>query len=306
MYAVFKIAQLEHTVEEAPMNRVVRIILLAFISITALGGCLVKKQDPVLIARTTDNLRVYQPDDYINYFVTATTVPLIGTPSTLTGTLRVEWIQHADLIRPVTGTPVPVIQEVTTLNLGGAASNEGTVRYISQDANGEITLHALEAPGTDVHYWLSDLGVGDLSTTASSVFFYSPIVPGIKPQTNFVVMDDCEGNANCASEVGRYIDDQNVVGDSVSVTSNLGIFVNPFQINFSGSSTPSPAPLPITFDIRNVCDTNITQHGDAGNGRMYVMPEIGMIRMENTCRSVISNDVVIYTITISNTNIPLP
>ena len=168
-----------------------------------------------------------------------------------------------------------------------------------------MTLHALEV-GT-LRYWLSETGNTDKTITESSIFFYSPIVPGIKPTTQFFVMDDCEGNANCNSEVGQYIDNQDVVGDSVSVTTNLGQFLNPFQINFYGSSSPSPAPLPVTFDIRNICDTDITQHGFAGNGRMFVMPEIGMIRMENTCSKVtIGGEIVVYTITIGSTNIPLP
>ena len=103
-----------------------------------------------------------------------------------------------------------------------------------------------------------------------------------------------------------YSDNQNVVGDSVAITTNLGVFVNPFQIIFSGSANPSSGSLPVTFDIRNVCDTGITEHGYSGNGIMYVVPEIGMIEMENTCRKVISNESVIYNITIRSTNIALP
>lgn len=293
------------------MKRVAQIAILAFVSITILSGCLVKKKDLVQIARTTDNLRVYQPGDYIEYDVTATTVPLSTPPTTQTGTLRVQWFASADLIRPnEPSSSISVLKEVTTLSLDGGTSDPGTIRYISQDDAlnpGQITLHAMEQEGLP-RYWLSQTGDIDLTKTESSIFFYSPIVPGIKPQTDFFVMDDCEGKASCAFEVGRYIDDQNVVGDSVAVTTNLGVFLNPFQINFSGSATPSAAvsTFPVALDIRNVCDTNITQHGDAGNGTMYILPEIGMIRMENTCKSVISNDFVIYTITIGSTNIPLP
>ena len=293
------------TVEKVLMKRIFRIAVLAIISAATLSGCLVEKKDLVQIARTTNELRVYQDGDFISYNVTATTIPLIGIPTTQNGTLTVQWSQHDDLTRPVTLTPVPVIKETSTLNLGGA-TNEGTVRYISQDDllnPGQITLHALEAGS--LRYWLSD-DATDLDTTASSIFFYSPIIPGIKPRTDFFAMDDCEGNANCNSGIGRYIDDQNVVGDSTAITTSLGKFLNPFQINFSGSSTPSPAPLPVTFDVRNICDTDITQHGDAGIGTMFVMPEIGMIRMENRCRRVLSSDIVIYTITIRSTNIPLP
>ncbi|WP_455198848.1 hypothetical protein [Kaarinaea lacus] len=296
--------------------RTTGIILLALLIATGLTGCLVKKKDLDKFARTTDNLRVYQPGDYIVYDVSATRVPQIGLPEYTSGTLRINWNLHANLTVPFTGgaTTIPVIQEVTTLNLIGSTSNEGTTRYISQDANGQVTLHAIEAIGTEDHFWLNTLGDSDLTFVEYFTIFNSPITFGdqdfdsynpetaittVNPNINFYVLEDCEGNANCNSAVGLFTDDYDVVGDSTEITTNLGIFVNPFQIQFSGGATPTPT-FPVVFDVRDVCGTQATTH----SGTMYVLPEVGMVQMTSTCSD--PNSTVYYTITLSNTNIPLP
>lgn len=288
------------------MQRVVGITILALITIVALSGCLVEKKDPVLITSTTPNLRVYQPGDQISYAVTAITVS--GTGSTRqTGRLTIEWFANADLIHPNTAANVPVLKEVATFSLDGGASDTGTVRYISQDdVTGEVTLHAFRETDT-THYWLSPDDDTALTTIAPAVTFVSPIVIGaVIPQIDYTVLEGCDGNAECNPAIGRYLDNHDVVGNSTEINTSMGRFTNPFQINFSGSSTPSPIPLPITFDIRNVCDTGITQHGDVGDGTMFVMPEIGMIRMDNACKNVIDNETTFYTIEILSTNITLP
>jgi len=287
------------------MQRTVGMTLLVLISITTLSGCLVEKKEIKKFSRTTNNLRVYQPGDYITYNVTAVTVTNLSPPTTQTGTMTVQWNSHANLIRPFTGVPVPVIQEVTTLSLNGA-TDPGTVRYVSQDANGQVTLHAIEAPGLNTHYWLNTLGDATPTTTESFTTFVSPIAFGAIPQIKFYVLEGCEVGASCGSPIGQYVDDQEVVGDSTPVSTNLGEFINPFRISFSGSSNPSPAPLDVTIDIRNVCGSDTTLHGYNSNGTMYVMPSIGMIRMENTCYEPVTQDTVYYTITIRNTNIAFP
>ncbi|WP_455217761.1 hypothetical protein [Kaarinaea lacus] len=298
------------------LKSVLGVLLMALVTVTGLTGCLVKKKELDKIARTTDNLRVYQPGDYIVYDVSATRVPQIGLPEYVTGTLRINWNLHANLTVPFTGglTTIPVIQEVTTLNLNGATSDEGTTRYISQDANGQVTLHAIEAIGTENHFWLNTLGDSDLTFVEYFTIFNSPITFGnqdfdsynpetvtttLNPNVNFYVLEECEGNATCNSAVGIFTDDYDVVGDSAEVTTNLGIFVNPFQIQFAGGATPTPT-FPVVFDVRDVCGTQATTH----SGNMYVMPEIGIVKMTSTCADI--NQTVYYTISIRNTNIALP
>ena len=312
MYVVFKNCS-ENIVEEAPMNRVVRIILLAFIFTTTLSSCLVEKKDLVQIARTTDNLRVYQAGDSISYYATALVIPNspVGVPDSQGGTLNINWLTPAQaLIRPGTTDPIlRVLKEVTILNINGSES--GTVRYISQNDDGQITLHALEDSAGN-KYWLSATGIAPVSatTTESFVTFVSEPNPlgiefGVNPYA-FYVMQGCE-DAICDESVGQFNDAPDVVDDTVSVTTNLGVFSNPFQITFSGGSIPTVFPLPITFDIRDVCGNTgpLISHGTGtgGAGTMYVMPEIGMVRMENTCvNSDINGNTVFYTFTIRSTS----
>ena len=121
-----------------------------------------------------------------------------------------------------------------------------------------------------------------------------------------VVLIGCLLFSNTA--IGQFIDNHDIVGDSIEVTTNIGVFVNPFQINFYGSANPANPPFALPFDIRVLCGTHFTEHGYAGNGTMFVMPEVGMVKMNNTCSDSVAGtgDTVHYTITLSSTNISLP
>ena len=294
------------TVEKVLMKRIFRIAVLAIISAATLSGCLVEKKDPVLIARTTDNLRVYEPGDYIDYYVTATSS--VGT-TTQTGILRLEWFLHGGLIRPGTTDPlIPVLKEVTSLTYNGASSAPpGSVKYISQENStdpnpGQVTLYAIEGPGGELD-WLSidDITGLKLPTDELFVIFESPMAVGLNQlPISFFAMEGCDQTSGtCTQPFGYYSDDMNIIGDTTSITTNLGVFINPFRISFNGTTIPSNG-FPI-IDARNICGSSTTTHA----GTMYVMPEIGIIQMTNTCNDAL-NDPVIYTITIRSTNIPLP
>lgn len=295
------------------INQIIRPVgafLLVSLLVSSLTGCLVKKKDLKKISRTTDNLHIYQPGEYIDYDVTATRYSRFGDYSVQTGTLRVEWKQHNDLIVPLTGgaVSIPVIQEINTLNINGAA-NAGNIRYISQDNTtdiGQVTLHAIEAIDAEDHYWLNTNGDASLSTIEDFITFKSPMVISGTTNNDFYILDGCPiDGTECLSSVGHFTDSLEVVGDSNEITTNLGVFINPFQINFSGNYAPTPPTFPIV-DIRQVC-TEGTTVTTSYNGTMFVMPEIGMIQMSNTCYDQGgSGDTVYYTITLRSTNINLP
>lgn len=282
------------------MKRVFRIAVLAFISAATLSGCLVEKKDPVKIARTTDFLRLYQANDIITYNVEEFRY---SDSSIRNGILTIKWLAHAPLLRPGTITPlIPVLEQVITLSFDGGATETGTVRYISQDATTrEVTLHAIQAPGANPYYWLSasDL-INTPITTESYSIFTSPMGVGINPApVNFNVMEDCDASSSCDYHFGRYSDDMNIVGDTTSIITSLGEFTNPFQISFNGTTIPDNG-FPV-IDVRNICGTNTTTHA----GTMYVMPEIGIIQMTNTCDDI-GGSRVQHTIRIRSTNISLP
>jgi len=285
-------------------------ILLAFGVGGLLSSCHIKQEDVETISRTTEYLRVYQPNDFIQYNVTAIT----NSDTTSQGTLRVEWTQNDNLADPVDSSiTYPVLKETTTLTYeaGSTEANVTIIRYISQDSSGTVTLYAIGG-GTDL-YWLHDpTDSGNLSANiVTPVIFDSRMKVGEPPPNtslsspvNFTVMDGCAPGTTCDSEIYTFTDGFTIVGDTTAVTTNLGKFSNPFEIDFSGSSiADDAATVSVPGDIRNACGTstdNITHRGT-----MFVMPSIGIVRMTNLCQNS-GGDRVDYIITISDTSISLP
>jgi len=283
------------------------IFLVASIS-ALLSSCHIKQEDVETIKRTTANLRVYQPNDFIVYNVTTLTDS--APPSR--GTLRIEWDATADLLDPIDNTQYQVLKETTTLTYeeNSIEADVIVIRYISQDTDGNITLYAID-DGTVPLYWLHDLGdAGNLSAPISTpVIFDSPIAIGSPPNTSlnspvrFTVMEGCI-SGSCKSEIYTFNDGFDIVGDTTEVTTNLGKFSDPFEINFSGGSTADGAStISILGDIRDACGTSTDNI--LHSGTMFVVPEIGIVQMTNLCQNPTGSQVQ-YIITINNTNIPLP
>jgi len=297
------------------MRKLALIALAALVVSLPLSGCLVKKKSPVTISRSTDNMRIYQPEDYIVYDVQEQRSAADGTPLYANGTLRIDWIRTDDLPDPnAVGQLIPVLKEVTTLTFNGDSDTEiGTVRYISQDDDpnsptyGEIRLHAIEAPGQAQKYWLNSDGNLDTLTAPFTVFPSPLAMSGPQSLTPFYLMQGCETNpATCEAVVGSFLDDNfEVVDDTSQITTVMGIFTNLFRVNYSGISQPISLPaLPVLLDIRDACGGSqpaTTYH----NGTMFVMPEIGVIHMLNMCQDDGMNP-VIYNISLRDTNIPRP
>ncbi len=296
-------------------------LLLAIIIGTALSGCLVEKKNPediVTISRTTDFLHIYKANEFIDYNVQA--IPNEEPFTVASGTLRVLWEQNLDLIDPINGTTkYPVLKETTTLTFtSNSELNASVIRYISQDdddtspTKGSITLHAIEDIGSTL-YWPTAAGETNLSAPViSPVIFGSPLMPiGIDPlaafasPVEFFVMDGCNaGTASCINEIYRFSDNFMVDNDTKEITTNIGIFKDPFELSFNGSVIDSGSSLAISIlgDIRDACGTTgeSTTHG---GGKIFVMPEIGIIQMENTCTVSNTGKIMFYTFTLDNTNI---
>ena len=282
-------------------------VLLAVSASALLSGCLVDKKKPedvVKISRSTEFLRIYQGTDWIEYDVTAVTN---GTPRY--GTLRIQWDDTAVLTDPITPTTTyDVLKETTTLTYDGSIEPDLiSARYISQvndepaaTNQGSIILYAIDDE-VDADYWLYPLSSSPPNTPViTPTIFESPLSVGSSAQS-FSVME-CDPNANpCANEIYRFNDDISVVDNAREITTNLGIFTNPFELSFSGGTSPGGATLAIEFlgDIRDACGTSADQV--IHNGNMFVMPEIGMIQMTNQCQNI-SGEIVNYIITIRDTS----
>jgi hypothetical protein len=291
------------------MQSRVGIIVLAIAAGAALSGCLVDKKPPKEIYRGTDTLRDYTAGKWIAYNVTATS--LTEDTPTQTGSLNIEWKDHVPLIDPDTGDSIPVLQEITKLTING--ETRGTVRYISQDTDNSIQIHAIEdleaVTGTDhAHYWLSTSGGTALADLAPMTIIKSPLDVANQPDpVAFTVMDGCENSPSCGDPIGTFVDALTVEGDAPSpINTNLGKFMDPIRISFEGNSQPIASVVSTLFDIRDACGSGLfTEH----RGSMDIMPEIGIVRMDNICGDTDELGIrteVRYIFTLSNTNIALP
>lgn len=286
--------------------------VLAIAISTALSGCLVDKIKPgeeTTISRTTNELRIYQAGDFIDYDVVAT-VLLDGDISTSQGTMRIHWENHGSLIDPISTDSIPVLKETTTLKFEtGIEPDATTIRYISQDADGSIILHAIEDSVGDLSWLRNNDDINTSAPVIAPVIFDSPLAVGVKPPNSpldFYVMEGCTVEASsCGSAIYQFSDDFTIEGDTKPVTTNLGKFTNPFELSYSGGILPTGSEaISILGDIRDACGNSqeIIKHGfPAGGGILFVFPEIGMIQLDGFC-SVLdgSGKSVHYLITINN------
>lgn len=292
-------------------NKLGMFMLAASISVL-LSGCLVEKKKPediVKISRSTETLRIYQPGDFIDYYVTAVTSSGTSEPVFQFGTMRIEWATTGQLTNPIDNLSIsPDLKETTTLTYDGSSQPDAiAVRYISQvntvpvaaPDQGSIILHAIDDQ-LDADYWPYINGtIPPSSPVITPVVFESPLVIGNSSPQSFSIME-CSSNL-CDNEIYQFNDDVvDTVGDSTEIGTNLGIFTNPFEISYSGGTIPVDTPA-LTFlgDIRDACGTSADRITHSGN--MFVMPEIGIIKMTNQCQ-ISGGDTVIYTITIRNTS----
>ena len=293
-------------------------VLAVMIVSVSLGGCLVEKDKTPkkTYQRATDNLRVYQNGDYINYNVQITQFPAGGgTAQTQSATLKIQWLSNPNLTNPLSSTTsYPVLREVTTLTDSGGGTLFGGVRYIQQDASGAVSLVAIEDSGGG-GFWFNTQGDSDLSVVGPMTVFDSPLStgPSLSSPINFHIIEGCSSFVNhivqpappCEQSIAQFNDYIEVLGDTHSVTTNIGVFTNPLEIQFDGSMTTNGGIAAPPVDFRHACRGGV-EFSTTHDTRAYVFPEIGVIGMTNTCRIDDTGYYAIYSVTLSNTNIPLP
>lgn len=298
-----------------PGKTLLTILLVSGISVLLSSCFMIDKEDPAdveTIARSTDIVRIYKANDFIDYNITVIDQ---STFVQTQGIMRIQWALNANLIDPITPTTTtyPVLKETTTITYDDSDFPDFTVvRYINQKPAGDvdegsIILYAID-DGADL-YWLYDpanVGVPG-SPVITPVIFDSPMAIGVTPSSpvEYSVMEGC-GTGLCGTEISKFTDNFTNVGDTTSITTNLGRFSNPFEISFNGSiSLRGQLALSVLGDIRHLCGTSRDNLSNFGN--MYVIPEIGVIHMTNTCQNFdVGGTDLNLTINLRNTNIPLP
>ena len=297
-------------------RRMIAAIALMTLTAVALTGCLVSKKDPEPpYYRKTDNLRVYKQGDWIRYNVIATTLSGTSTGDVRSGTLEIRWGNYSTLTSP-DGANYDVIEKLITVEVddGGSVVPITTVHYVQQDERktetpdvyGTEQLVAMGHPNAGEYYWLNTVGGKNFSVNGVPggqepvTTLESPLFVGQSYTVEYDLMDDCyQGPPGCQTDIGKSTNSIDVVGDGTQVNTNLNNYANPFQVNFNGSIIPAAGitPLPLLFDIFDVCSNEQSTH----NGRMFIIPEVGVIQLTNTCTDLSgTGDIILYDITIDS------
>ena len=305
--------------------RMIAAIALMTLTAVALTGCLVKKKEPEPpYYRKSDNLRVYKQGDWIRYNVFATTKAGPSLGDFRSGILEVQWDNYSSLISPDGNTsnggePYDVIEKRYLFCLNDAAGTpciptETVIQYVHQDdpkTDPNVTLATAGTerlvamgnhPTPSQYYWLSPGGSSILSSSGilggqePVITLKSPLDIPDDYTVEYYLMDDCYPGPGCQSDVGRFTNTIKVVGDGTQINTNIGNYADPIEINFNGDVIPYTTPLPVKFDIFDLCSDGSSSH----SGRMYIVPEIGAIQMKITCKDNISGNTILYDITVDS------
>ncbi len=313
--------------------RMIAAIALVTLTAVALTGCLVtkKEQESVYEERKSENLRIYKQGDWIQYNVIATSLSGTSTGNAQAGTLKISWGNYIPLTSPDNnasngGNPYDVIEKRYLFCLDGAfcePTETMVIQYVHQDDSTTDTTPDPTTDGTErlvamgshptngQYYWLNTTGgrtVAPANPDNNVTGGQEPVITLKSPLSindtiytvEYYLMDGCIlGAASCQSDVGRFKNSINVVGDGTKISTNIGNYANPFQVNFSGDVFPDndvDGQLPLTFDIFDLCSDGYSTH----SGSMYIVPEIGVIQMRNTCTDSATGDITLYDITVDS------
>lgn len=278
-------------------------LLAVMVASVLLSGCLVQKdkKPAKTYQSSTNTLHTYVSGNVITYDLTKYSDP----PEF--GTLEVKWEQAALLQDPFsTTTSYSVLKETTSIYSNGNTSpDESTVRYIEQGSTGSLFLRAIHDITSQLptdNYWLSDQATVPSGTLDRVEILHSPFTLGDSLQIDFDVMEGCSGSS-CLQSLGHFSNHLDTADTAVVSGTRYGTFSNAYLVSYQGLVTTTAFPLPF-FDFVDICHTT----GSAStlhSGSFYIFPEVGVIKIENSCTSG-TNQVVNYTATLRNTNIPLP
>ena len=254
-------------------------------SLALLSGCLVHGGDVKTYMRETDNIHLYQADDFIEYNVSGHYIAGMTSFPAVSGTLRIEWSIPSPLYDPIINKLLTenVLKEVSTLSLNGNETT--TVRYISQDMDGSIYLHAFGKNGT-YYYWVNDNGTTPPKPTAALnkvKLWQSPLVAdGSHISNTFHVFDNCDATNLCNMHLGYQTETDTVESDNYNIQTDSGVF-NTFRVSFSGNKQLDTgsglAGFPIDLDLRSSCGHNNANF----SGTAYFYPQVGFVLMTVHC-----------------------
>ena len=268
-----------------PLFRVFTILLTGLV----VSGCLVDGGDSGTVYTPVDgSLHIYQANDYIVYDVNgqrSSGPSSLGVP--ISGTLRIEWNAHADLVNPLdpTGPRIEVLEEVTTLTIGSTITE--SKRYISQDPDGTMYLHAFEKDLSE-YYWVNT----DLNPTApplslnKATLLDSPLTfDASVTDRKFNLFGSCNTSLLCNDLIGSQSETSTIQNGLVRIQLQRGIF-DTYRMNIAGEKVHSVSSLnttvfPIVVDFRSSCNEKDADFTSSSN----FYPSIGIIYQVASCAS---------------------
>lgn len=260
------------------------LILVSLFSVL-LSGCLVENSDPIPVkGRTDDTLRTILSGERLVYELTGQR-SINNVPTPITGTMTVEWTNDIIPDPHNSSVDISVIREQTVADFDDGLSTT-TIRYLTQDANGSIFVHAYRQKNNLVY---TGIYVTDPAQTSVS---YSPIEMVKSPITamdstlSYRLFQSCGNAATCPlSSSLRQITEGIEFLDDVPVTTNAGKSYQSFYFTYTGSflednSTPFIEP----FDFRTSCAA--IPSTNSITGEYYYYPEVGLIKFLSSCEGV--------------------
>lgn len=281
-------------------------IALMTLAAVALTGCLVKqKGPPSLYYRKSENLRIYEPGHYIRYTVEAL---LPGATEFQYGALKIVWQGSPDLPGP-DGKNHPVIEKHYLLCMGDTLCNPETegetifIQYVYQDPPGTTDTQGNDTTGTErfvamndpaatgQYFWINSSGSslqGGDGLPAPAITLDSPLQSKTYG-SSYYLMDNCINASPCTSNLAKITSEFTVIDDNTEIDTRVERFANPFQVRYSSdknfveplnnSFPPTPVNLFSICSMGKASYTNVSY-----SGKMYIVPEIGMVKMINFCQ----------------------
>lgn len=291
-------------------------ITLVLVSLT---GCLVDPDSvPEVFTLDTNklNLHTYQSGDWITYEVSGNDQ---ATNASIRGQLSVSWTSNIPLQKPLgaTGT-IDVLKETTILSIdpGPVEFSNGIVRYISQESTdtnklGTYYVHAYDDVDVGKYFWLSTQEAPDNFDKLTKIESLTSPFPvngstSIYWAPQYWALQGCDGSSQCNSPSVAQIIQENTVESIDNVDTNLGRF-EAYRISFSDAGTNTNSAN-LLLDIRHFCAArnSIDIFTISSNGKIWVAPEVGIIKYDFFCLNLTSNETTKFVASISGTNITLP
>ncbi len=300
--------------------RMIAAIAFVTLAAVALTGCLVDKKepDPPYYRKSGDTLRIHEPGDYIYYTVEAL---LPGSSEFQYGTLKILWKGASDLPGP-DGKNHPVIEKHYLLCMNEARCEPTEtvfIQYVHQDPPGSSDAQGNDTSGTErfvamdddpqipQYYWINTRGSssqGGDGLPEPSLILKSPLQSETYGPSDYYLMDDCVNASPCISDLAHITSKFTVIDDNTEINTRVDRFANPFKIQYESSNNSveplNNSSLPTPVNLFSICSMDKSQYIRVDySGKMYVVPEIGMIKMINFCQ-VAGDETAQYIFTIDS------